>query len=162
MYQLTQRFLQARDFLESSDDFDDETIKNTLDGIQMPIEEKALDMAAHIKNLGLIEESVLMAIDDLKFRLNRVRKYKEKYTNYLIRDLSDQGLERVDGTLFDVQLVRNPGRLNIFDETLIDEKFYITPEPVRYADRKTIKELLKKGVEVSGAELIKDFRLKIE
>ena len=126
LYELSQNYLAVQDM-----ELEPETLKDTLDSIEEAIEDKAENIAKWIRNLEA----------DKKAFEEEEKRFKEK------KQTADNRIKSLKLYLED----NNPPSVEVFDEALIPQQFLIA-QPVKI-DRAGIKELLKAGEEVPGAEL---------
>lgn len=148
LYELKEKY---RQLLDLEDDLDPTLFHDTLDSIQDAIEEKAVNYVALIKKF---EAEVKMFKDEEK-SLNERRKAIENKVQILKDNLYEgmkaTGIERIDEGTVTVRIQKNPVSVNVTDERLIPEGFFI-PQPSKL-DKKALKEALKHG-DIPGAELV--------
>ena len=146
LYELSQNYLAVQDM-----DLEPETLKDTLDSIAETFEDKAENIAKLIRNL----EADKKAFDEEEKRFkdkkqtadNRIKSLKL----YLEDNMRLTGKTKFKTGVFSFAIQNNPPSVEVFDEALIPKQFLIA-QPVKI-DRAGIKELLKAGEEVPGAEL---------
>lgn len=146
LYELSQNYLAVQDM-----DLEPETLKDTLDSIEETIEDKAENIAKWIRNLEAdkkaFEEEEKRFKDKKQAADNRIKSLKQ----YLEDNMRLIGKTKFKAGVFSFAIQNNPPSVEVFDEALIPKQFLIT-QPVKI-DRAGIKELLKAGEEVPGAEL---------
>ena len=133
-------------------DLDDETWQDTLESIDSAIEQKADGLMYVIRDL----EVDVVGLKDEEARLKKKREVAERKIKRLKQYLQDN-METVGKTKFKTQLFsyniqNNPASLKLTDEKLIPRKYY-TVETSRKYDNKAIKDDLKAGKVINGAEL---------
>ena len=133
-------------------DLDDETWQDTLESIDSAIEQKADGLMYVIRDL----EVDVVGLKDEEARLKKKREVAERKIKRLKQYLQDN-METVGKTKFKTQLFsyniqNNPASLKLTDEKLIPQKYY-TVETSRKYDNKAIKDDLKAGKVINGAEL---------
>lgn len=146
LYELSQNYLEVQEM-----DLEPETLKDTLDSIAETFEDKAESIAKLIRNL----EADKKAFDEEEKRFkdkkqtadNRIKSLKL----YLEDNMRLTGKTKFKTGVFSFAIQNNPPSVEVFDEALIPKQFLIA-QPVKI-DRAGIKELLKAGEEVPGAEL---------
>lgn len=153
LYELTGQFLNIYNM-----DLDDETKLDTLDSIdwQTDYEEKVENYVKVMKNL---EADIEARKNEIK-RLTELNKADEKKKDHLKETLSVSmaltGHDRVDTKLFKVSF-RKSQAVEV-DEMLLPESYKVaTYKP----DKKRLKEDLKNGLEILGAELVEKKNLSI-
>lgn len=155
LYELTGIFKQIAEM----EGIDDETKLDTLDSIDWTdqFEEKVENTVKVIKN----KEA---DVNQLKEEIDRLTKRKKSIENDITRlktglqgAFEITGHDKVKTLLFTVSLANNQPSV-VVDEDLLPKKYFVkklTP------DKTTIKELLKAGKKVKGAELQESRSLRI-
>lgn len=155
LYELTGIFKQIDDM----EGLDEDTKLDTLESIDWTeqFEEKVENTVKVIKN----KEA---DVDQLKEEIERLTKRKKSIENDITRLKTNlqgafeiTGHEKVKGLLFTVTLAKNQPSV-VVDEDLLPKKYFVqklTP------DKTAIKELLKAGKKVKGAELQESRSLRI-
>jgi len=138
LYELTGQYQQLLEMIQN-DEFDEWTLKDTLEGLDGEIEIKADGYAKVIKEL---EGNV----DTLKNEIDRLSRKKSSYENNIkIMKESLENTMKITGKtkfkteLFSFNIQNNPPRLVIDKD--VPEQFLI-PQPPR-VDNARIKDLLK-------------------
>ena len=146
LYELSQNYLAVQEM-----DLEPETLKDTLDSIEEAIEVKAENIAKLIRNLEAdkkaFEEEEKRFKEKKQAADNRIKSLKL----YLEDNMRLTGKTKFKAGFFSFAIQNNPPSVEVFDEALLPERFLIEQPPK--IDRAGIKELLKAGEEVPGAEL---------
>lgn len=146
LYELSQNYLAVQDM-----DLEPETLKDTLDSIEETFEDKAENIAKLIRNL----EADKKAFEEEEKRFKEKRQTADNRIKSLKLYLEDNmrltGKTKFKTGVFNFAIQNNPPSVEVFDESLLPKQFLIA-QPVKI-DRAGIKELLKAGEEVPGAEL---------
>lgn len=146
LYELSLAFQDVQNM-----DLDPEVMKDTLDSIEDAIESKAENIAKLVRNL----ESDVSAYKEEEDRLKTKRQATENKVKWLKTYLEDNmkltGKTKFKSGMFNFSIQKNPASVNITDEKIIPEEFLIQQPPK--VDKTSIKEILKRGIEVPGAEL---------
>lgn len=146
LYELSLSFQEVQNM-----DLDSEVMKDTLDSIEDAIENKAENIAKLIRNL----ESDVSAYKEEEDRLKTKRQSTENKVKWLKTYLEDNmkltGKTKFKSGMFNFSIQKNPASVNITDEKIIPGEFLI-PQPPK-VDKTSLKEILKRGIEVPGAEL---------
>ena len=146
LYELSLAFQDVQNM-----DLDPEVMKDTLDSIEDAIENKAENIAKLIRNL----ESDVSAYKEEEDRLKTKRQATENKVKWLKTYLEDNmkltGKTKFKSGMFNFSIQKNPASVNITDEKIIPEEFLIQQPPI--VDKTSLKEILKRGIEVPGAEL---------
>jgi hypothetical protein len=146
LYELSIAFQEVQNM-----DLDPEVMKDTLDSIEDAIENKAENIAKLIRNL----ESDVSAYKEEEDRLKTKRQATENKVKWLKTYLEDNmkltGKTKFKSGMFNFSIQKNPASVNIIDENILPKDFLI-PQPPK-VDKTALKDVLKTGVEVPGAEL---------
>lgn len=146
LYELSLAFQDVQNM-----DLDPEVMKDTLDSIEDAIESKAENIAKLVRNL----ESDVSAYKEEEDRLKTKRQATENKVKWLKTYLEDNmkltGKTKFKSGMFNFSIQKNPASVNITDERIIPEEFLIQQPPK--VDKTSLKEILKRGIEVPGAEL---------
>lgn len=146
LYELSLSFQEVQNM-----DLDPEVMQDTLDSIEDAIENKAENIAKLIRNL----ESDVSAYKEEEDRLKTKRQATENKVKWLKTYLEDNmkltGKTKFKSGMFNFSIQKNPASVNITDEKIIPEEFLIQQPPK--VDKTSLKEILKRGIEVPGAEL---------
>lgn len=146
LYELSVAFQEVQNM-----ELDPEVMKDTLDSIEDAIENKAENIAKLIRNL----ESDVSAFKEEEDRLKTKRQATENKVKWLKTYLEDNmkltGKTKFKSGMFNFSIQKNPASVNITDERIIPEGFLIQQPPK--VDKTSLKEALKSGIEVPGAEL---------
>ena len=146
LYELSVAFQEVQNM-----DLDPEVMQDTLDSIEDAIESKAENIAKLVRNL----ESDVAAYKEEEDRLKTKRQATENKVKWLKTYLEDNmkltGKTKFKSGMFNFAIQKNPASVNITDEKAIPEEFLIQQPPK--VDKTSLKEALKNGIEVPGAEL---------
>lgn len=156
LYELNDNFAQVQEMIENGQ----EGLQDTLESIELAIEDKLENIAKVIQNLNG-EVTALKAEEkrlsdkrrSIENNIKNLRKYAE---NALIVT----GKDKIKSGLFTFSLQKSAPSLKVIDEKLIPKKYYVAVEP--RLDKNTIKEYLKNGESVPGAELVQGRSLRIK
>jgi hypothetical protein len=132
-------------------ELDDETLKDTLEGISdLP------EAVAAVIRSSLDDEAYILGLkgrlDDLQARLARLRDRYEKKRALARWAMVEADLEKVMAADLSVSLRKGGERLEIIDETRVPIDYFM-PQPAKL-DRKGLTEALKRGEMVNGALLV--------
>lgn len=128
-----------------------------LDQLQMAREDKIEGVGLWIKNLTAEAEAVKKEKDAMADRQRRLEKKVESLKRYLEWALQGEKFStpRISMTF------RRSESVYIPDETELDDRF-VNITMVKKPDKKLIKDTLKAGLEVPGAELVMKQNLQIK
>ena len=139
LYELKGQYLELLSMMEEG--ADEETIKDTLEGIEGEIEVKADNYARIIRQLESDANGLKTEIE----RMTDRKRALENHVSYLKNNLQDAmiltGKEKFKTELFSFGIQNNVPSVVIDDPTSIPAEFLIPQEPK--VDKKSIKEFLK-------------------
>lgn len=162
LFDLAEEFEVAAATLYDSD-LDEQTITDTLEGLQFPIEEKARNVAFVIRNLEANEAAIKQAETALAQRRARIAARREWLEGYLLVNMQRCGISKIEHPLATISLRANPGKVLIIDEAAIPWEFMRQPPQPPAAPEKTlIRDALKRGEDVPGARLEVTQRVEIK
>ena len=157
LYELTDSYLKVLELIENGE----EGLEDTLESLNDTIELKADGYARIIRNLEANAVALKTEIDRLTNRRrsieNSIDRLKENLKNAMIAT----GKEKIKTDLFNVTVVNNPVAVNVIDEKLIPEK-YFKVEIIRKLDKLSLRDAIKNGEEIQGAELTQGKGLRIK
>jgi hypothetical protein len=162
LYELTTEYRTALAVLDGSE-FDEQTIRDTLDGMQFPIEEKVRNVAMFVHNLEATTTAIKVAeghmADRRKVIENKVAAIKE----YLKSNMEACEITKIESPYLTLSIKKNPPSVQIDRDDLIPPKYMKQPEPPPPSpDKKAIGEALKLGEIVPGCSLKAGTRLEIK
>jgi len=162
LYELTTEYRTALAVLEESD-LDEQTIKDTLEGMQFPVEEKAKNVALFVRNI----EATVDSIKDAEKRMAQRRKLLENkivsINDYLKSNMEACGITKIESPYLTLTIKKNPPSVQIERDDLIPAQYMKQPEPPPPSpDKKAIGEALKAGEIVPGCSLKTCTRLEIK
>lgn len=157
LYELTDNYLKVLELIENGE----EGLEDTLESLNDTIELKADGYARIIRNLEANAVALKTEIDRLTNRRrsieNSIDRLKENLKNAMIAT----GKEKIKTDLFNVTVVNNPVAVNVIDEKLIPEE-YFKVEIIRKLDKLSLRDAIKSGEEIQGAELMQGKGLRIK
>ena len=158
LYELTQNYLNLQELLEN-EEIPKEMITEALDNVGEELEAKAENIAKLIKTLEVditgYKAEELRLSNKRKSLENRVKSLKE----YLDNAMKVTGKTKFKGKLFSFSIQKNTPSVNVLDEKLIPEEYFIPQEPA--LDKKRLLSDLKSGIKVEGAEIKQTESLRI-
>lgn len=162
LYQLSGNYLQALDFLTDPElDLPIEAINDTLEGLGGELEDKAVNVAKFLRNLEITAEAIKTAEEAMAKRRKALESRVKGMRNYLKINMEACGISKIECPFFKLSIQKNPDAVNIIDEAAIPEQF--KEKVVTWNISKTeIKEAIKNGQAVPGAELVNGTRLVIK
>jgi hypothetical protein len=140
LYKLTQNYNNLLELVDNPD-VPTEMLEESLNSIDDEIDTKAENIAKVIKS---IESDIEGRIDNLK--------------EYVEGSMRAVGKEKIRGKVFTLGIQKNAPSVDIIDEDVIPEQYFITKKEL---SKKDILVALKKGEEVPGAAVKQTESLRI-
>jgi hypothetical protein len=152
LFHVTQEYRAICDKLADLD-LDPQTIADTLEGEQWPVQVKAQNVALVVLSLEAQEAAVKEREAALKTWRETLARRRESLLQYLSDNLAAAGIERVEGP--DVRLSwRKSEAVEVEDLTRVPARYMIAPPPPESKpDKAAIKAAIKRGEEVPGARI---------
>lgn len=148
LYKISDRYLEAIHFFEEND-LDDESVHNTLEGIEGEIEEKGINIASYIGNIEASAAAIDSAIKQMQTRKKSIENKADSLRKYLKMNMERTGITEISCPYFQIKIKKYPASVILTDLTLIPDKFRIEKTVISF-DKKAIKEA--GGCE--GAEIV--------
>lgn len=157
LYELTGQFLTIYQM-----DIDDETKTDTLEAIdwQEQFEQKAEGYAHVIKNLEADVAMYKAEEESFKAKKQAAQKKLDYVKDNIMTAMNVTGQTEVKSGALTIKIAKNPESVKVNEADL--PKKYFTKKVALAPDKKTLKELLKSGKKVKGAELIRTEKLVIK
>lgn len=132
-----------------------------LDEITTKVEDKAIAVAAYIKNLDAEREAIEKAKRNMAEREARLDKRADYLTQYLQTNMERCGITEIKCPEFVIKLKKCPWSTDIIDEESIPDEYKRVKQVVT-VDKVKIKDELLSGVIIPGVQLIQNNRLEIK
>lgn len=163
LYELSQNYQTLLHLMEDSSLEDEENLKvyqDTLEAIEGAFEDKAENYAYIINQLNSDEKMLNDEIKRLMERKQRIVKNRNRLKDTLKEQMETTGKTKIQSPKVTIWIQNNPPKVEIKDESLIAKKYFIKQAPL--LDKQAIKEALKEGHKVRGAELIQTTGLRLK
>jgi hypothetical protein len=129
---------------------DDETIRDTLEGIT-----DVHEMIAAVIRSALVDEALHSGlrsrIEDMKERLSRLELRASKKRQIALEAMTEVGLSKLEQPDFTASARAGSPALVIIAEETIPEAYWL-PQPPKL-DRQALLSELKRGIEIPGAQM---------
>ena len=161
LYEITNELQGIFDNIGEEGELTEEMLSN-LDGLQQDFEQKAISVAAYIKNVEAEETAIAEAIKDMSTRKQRLTKQVQGLTDYLQFNLQRLSISEIKSSpYFKIRLKQCPPSVDVFDENKIPAEFW-REKVTTSVDKIMLKEVLIEGVEVPGASIQRKIKLEIK
>jgi len=161
LYQISTNYLEALDALTDPEmDLPIEAVTDTLEGLSGEMEEKAVNVAKFLRNM----EATAKAIKDAETEMSKRRKALENrikwMKDYLKESMVHTGITKIECPYFKLSIQKNPASVSITNEESIPGQFKAQVISWKI-DKTAIKNAIKSGETIPGAELLNGTRLAI-
>ncbi len=155
LYELNESFQQIQTLIEDGQD----GLQDTLESIEMAIEEKLENIGKVIKNLeaeaAAFKEEEKRLADRRRSLENNIKHLKQYAENSMVVT----GDKKIKAGLFTFAIQKNPPSVSVFNDVIVPKKYYVPVDPK--LDKTKIKEDLKNGESIPGVELKQSESLRI-
>lgn len=162
LYQLTDDYLTAFAQMQEAE-IPDEVIRDTLEGLAYPIEQKATGIAQMARNFESLADQIGEAVKMMQARAKFAKNRADRLNAYIKEQMERAELTQIPCPYFVLSIVKNPESVVIEDPGLIpDEYKRLPPVPDAEPDKALIKTDLKAGKLVPGCKLDRTTRLQVK
>jgi len=148
LYELKENYLKVLELIEAGE----ENLEDTLESINDTIEVKAENYAKIIRNLEGNVNMLKAEVERLNSRKKSIEGNVDRLKENLKMAMIVTGKEKIKTGLFNITVANNPPAVRVYDEELIPEK-YFNIETIKKLDKTAIKDVIKSGGVVAGADL---------
>jgi hypothetical protein len=149
LYELTNQFKE----IERMEDLDDQTMLDTLEGIEGDFLDKGQNVAAYFQNLDAEASALKEAENRITARRKSIENKSNSLKEYLLRNMQALNITKIECPEFSITL-RKPSRIvEVYDESKLGDEFTVT-KTITTPDKNLIKKFINDGFEINGARLI--------
>lgn len=149
LYKISERFLE----LFSRDDLTEEEVQEQGNELALMLQNKAEAIVGYNFTLESNKNVLKQEIDRLTALYKSIEKQQDKFNEYVKANMTKLNLPEINTPIGKIKIKKNPVSVDIYDESLIDDK-YIEEKITSNISKTKIKEDLQNGIEVNGARLI--------
>lgn len=149
LFELTSNF---KYILDHADELDEQTLNDTLESIQEPLEEKVDNTVGLLKSLKNDIDNFKKEEQELKKRRQTIENNFKRVKEWSEYTLSTLDVDKLKGNKHELRMQKNSVSVSIPDESKVPEQ-YLIPQPPKI-NKTEIKEDLKNGDEYDWAELV--------
>lgn len=159
LYEIKNRMLEVMlDSTEDASDLSPEFLQRLSD-IEIDFQEKAINVAAHIKNMEADLEAFTGFLEKMAKKKKTIENKIDSLKKYLTHNLRQLQYNKIESTAFNVTLNESKHVVLDPEKHLPDE--YIVTRVEHLPNKILIAEDLKKGKEIEGAYLESNYFIKI-
>lgn len=161
LYEIVGQFKQL-ELLAATEDLPADLIRDTLEGLQGDLQVKATNVAKFVLGLEADAKAMEEAAEAIRQRGERRKRRAESIRAYMLFQLQQAGITKVECPEFTMSVRKNPEAVQILDPLQVPLEYMVTPEPPPpRPDKTAIKTALKEGKEIFGCWLTQSERLEI-
>lgn len=152
LYQLVQEFKDITAQLEEME-LDQETFSDTLDSLQLPIEEKVENIVKYMKSLEALAEAKKAEAKRLSESASSDLKKAEFFKNYIANNLQAIGMKELQAGVFKIGFQKGREVVQV-DENSLPDKYWV--EQRVPLSKTELKRVIKEGSEIPGVTLVRN------
>ena len=153
LYELAAEYRADLDRL-SDLDLDENTLSDTLEGMQWPVEQKATQVSYVIRNLEALAAQIKDAEQQMAARRKAIESRAERVREYLRASMQACGMTKIESPHFSITLRQNPPKVVVDDPEAVPLEYWRQPPlPDPELDKKAMAEAMKAGEVIEGARL---------
>lgn len=162
LYTLADEYLQAAERLADLD-LDEQTVADTLEGLQGAVEVKATNVGMFIRNLEAGADAIRQAEAHMAARRKAMENRAARIKSYLLLNMTRTGINKIESPHLNIVVKDNPPAVVIDSLQAVPDDYMRHPEPPPAApDKKLIAQAIKDGFEVPGCHLERTKRVDIK
>lgn len=157
LYELSQDAKELEGLLDNLEGLGDEQAveetKNIQNIVKKLIEDKSEGLIAVVRHDDMMIENIdseIARLKDLKAKkLAKIKRIKA----YAFECMQTMGVKKIETSLGNMSIRKGTGSVNILDESKLTDDYKKVKTEIS-VDKKAIKDAIKAGIEVEGAELV--------
>jgi len=163
LYTLSHQY-QSLKTLALSDDIDEQTLADTLEGLEGDLQVKGANVAAFALNLRAMRDLLTDAAAKLAQRAKVADNHYARVCNYLQSCMEATGTQKISSDELVASIRKNPPSVMVDPAAVLPERFMkpSPPPPPPSPDKRAIGDALKAGEEIPGCQLVYSTRLEIK
>ena len=162
LYALTSQYREAADKL-SELDLDEDTIRDTLESMSGPVQEKIIAVAMIARNKEADADAIEKAQAEMEKRKRALRSQADGMKQYAMNSMLATDQTKIECPYFRLTVRDNPPAVDVYELGIVPAQYMVqAPPPPPALDKRAIGEALKAGIDVPGCQLRKGKRLEIK
>ncbi len=140
-----------------------DVLEAAINAAQLDFKDKALAVAAVIKQFEAMVSAIDCRIQELSARSARYDDEADRLRNYLLAHMEKQGFDKIENDELSIKVRLGTGAVEVVDSSKIPSEYWrLPPAPEPQPDKKKIADDIKQGVVIEGVNLVKKPRLEIK
>ena len=149
------------DMLEAGD-IDQASFDDTMGALEGELKDKAIAVAAYIKNLQAHAASIKEAEQEMTARRKAAEAKVKNLTDYLMANIKALDTKEIKSPQFDIKVKKKPLSVIVNCETSALPMQYINRKVTETPNKTELKGAILAGIEIDGVELAAGERLEIK
>ena len=155
IYELKYQYQALQNFIEEGNE----------EGFELALSQIEDSLAEKLEGYAMVKANIESDIEGIDKEIKRLQERKKSMVNNVnrIKETMFDTLQSVEGNKLKTEKftfsLRNSSAVKIFDQNMIPLDFLVPQEPK--VDKISIKENIKKGIKVPGAEIVENKSLSI-
>lgn len=158
LYRIKEEYLASFRELSQLEELTEEMIKDSLVLIEDQFEEKALAVAAYIKNVEAESKALADHVRTLQARKGKMENSISKLKRYLVDNMKACDKIKIKGQELDIGLRHNAAHLTRDYTIELDPRFIKVVQSIE-EDEDALKKALEAGEEIKGAQMVSTISL---
>ena len=158
LYDLSKQFTKALEdidyLIEEGFDVSDDAYADTIEALQMPIEQKVENTIKYIKSIEALAEARKLEAKRLKEIADAELKKADRLKNYISDGLKTAGITNIQAGIFKVSFKKG-SEVTVIDEAKLPEWAFVPQEP-KPMSKTDLKAMIKNGAEIPGVSLVRN------
>jgi len=154
LYQLTDEFIRVKDILESHEGLDQETINETLESLEAPIQAKAENTIKYIKHLESLASAQKEEAKRLAARSKTIENNIEGLLSYLDHQMQKMNVKELEAGIFSLGY-RKGSLVTEVDIQKLPAAYWIPQDPKPMGKAELAKRL-KEGEVIEGVSRVRN------
>lgn len=151
LYEITEQ-ARALEKLAEDSDLTPDDIADTLEGIELEFNDKAVQVGNFLMNLDPFEQGLDAEIKRLQAKKKTLQGRRESVKDYLRRNMEEMGISKIECPAFTIRLKSAQPKVAIDEEGSLPDD-YVNVKTSITPDKRAILKALKEGEEIPGARL---------
>lgn len=154
LYHLTNEFLEVVSQLEEME-LDQETLSDTLEALQMPLEQKAENVIKYVRSLEALADAKKLEAKRLSEAASADLKKAENLLSYLDMNLKRANIKNLQAGVFELKYKKGSEVVEVDELVLKEHPQYWVAQAPKPMGKPELKKLIKDGVEIPGVQIIR-------
>lgn len=153
LYELTNKFMEFKNWLDEND-LDEQTAADTLETLQMPLEEKIENIVKYMKTLEALADAKKLEAKRLSESASSDLKKVEWFKNYMADNLKKAGITKLQAGVFALKFQKGREVVQVDEEKLPME--YHVQKYVPLGKKELAYFIKEEGQTIPGVTIVRN------